>query len=150
MEIESIEVIPMNKESIFNDMKEPFEVCGLTTSLTEWMEWVKARINHDIFDIDLSDPIIKSFIENQSLFMTLPFSKIGSMLFESRSILVEKEQLEYLKLDGPLHNIYKIQVEDKTKEMIHGTYMNMETFKEEKGMVYPKKNVYRIRYGMAQ
>lgn len=154
MQIESVEVIPMNKETIFGDYEESFEVYGITTDVHKWLkkQYSDGLSNSTIADGFEDYTITKEIIEfakKQKIFMMGPTAKLGYDVYEPRSFAVES--LEEVKLEGPLINIAKIKVPDHSKELIPVSYLDVGPsgdLEYKKGQGYPKKESYKIRYGV--
>lgn len=152
MKIESVEVIPMTKESKFEDVEREFEVFAMTTSFDEWESFALEAIkreskynNHVQYDEQCRNYALK-----HQAFMTAPVAKFGNtyMVVTRR---VETEYLDSFPPLGPLYSVYKTKMEDKAAgKTVFRKYRNSETFKEETGMWYPLKEVCVIRYGKSQ
>lgn len=154
MKIESVEVIPMRKESIWEDISNPFEVAGITTSYEEWEKFFVDYINkqnrmsdHSFsIKIEFNDEC-KKFAKLQHAFMTTPTSLFGKITFVSKSIKVNT--LENMVLEGPLHNVHTISIDDiDAGKTVERHYVDKASFQPMFGMWYPKKEIYLIRYGV--
>lgn len=148
MKIESVEVIPMRGESIWEDIKNDFEVFGITTS---YDEWEKVSANNVLLDLDnyaVTEECF-GFAKQQQAFMTAPIAKFGDVLFVSRSR--RARSLDGLKIDGPLYQVYQIEVDDiDAGKTVEREYIDTETFMINNGLWYPKKKEYVVRYGFSE
>jgi len=117
MKIESVEVIPMRGESIWEDTENPFEVMAISTSFDEWkkqmiIEHQREKEDHyynpnDPYHSITFDSDCMDFAENQFAYMLAPTGKFGSDVYISKTISVKT--LDVFKLDGPLYKIRKTE-----------------------------------------
>ena len=154
MKIESVEVIPMRKDSIFEDETlQQFECISITTSYDEW------KLHHDKYMKEYQkfqttaphpefDEHCERFAKGQSAFMLAPVAKFDQSMYEVRTKSVENpDQLFMFADSGPLFSIEKIYLEDKEAgKTIERLYE--ESFTPKFGLWYPFKSVYKIRYGV--
>jgi hypothetical protein len=145
MQIESVTVIPMSKESKFEDIENDFEVVGITTDYATWFGTMVLESSSEPDHANLTKECI-IFARKQQSFMTSPIAMFGDRVYTSFSTR-RYDSLKHVNIQGPLYRIYSIQVEDETKDKIEGQYMDDKDFKMKNGLVYPKKNMYVIRYG---
>jgi hypothetical protein len=148
MKIESVEVIPMSKDSKWEETQEPYEVFGVTTSYSEWLvdsiEKSSLGCNGQEFEMD-SNCI--EFAQKQSVFMTAPTAKFGNTLFVARTRLTPS--LKDIRLDGPLYRVFTVKVDDiEAGKIVTRSYVDPDTFEIMFGPWYPKKTEYIIRYGI--
>lgn len=111
MKIESVEVIPMSKDSKWEEMKEPFEVIGITTSYVEWLKdaYEKTSLGWNGQEFEMDSNCLE-FARNQSAFMTAPTAKFGNTIFVACALKVSS--LEDIILSGPLYSVFTTQVDD--------------------------------------
>lgn len=114
MEIESVQVIPMRGESIWEDARNPFEVAGITTSYDEWLAKMKA---HDAEEeqIEIAGELVPKsmtfedecieFAKKQQGFMINPVAKFGDIIYMANA--VKTETLQDFMIYGPLYKIKK-------------------------------------------
>ena len=139
MKIESVEVIPMTKESKWEDLPKKFEVAGITTSFEKWYVGV---LEHG----EYLDAECIAFAKVQPAFMTAPTALFDKQLYSAKARMAET--LEGLLLDGPLYRISVTEIDDETGEKsIYRKYVDPQTFEMKEGFWYPKKKAYKIRYG---
>lgn len=148
MKIESVEVIPMRGESIWENIKNDFEVFGITTSYDEWEKVSADNVLLDLDNYAVTEECFE-FAKRQQAFMTAPTAKFGDVLFVSRTR--RAKSLDGLKIDGPLHQVYQIEVDDiDAGKTVEREYIDTETFKVTNGLWYPKKKEYVVRYGFSE
>ena len=125
MEIESVEVIPMRGESIWEDTKNDFEVFGITTSLEEWKTQILSDHEREMKSINDDFPSMVSssfgedcmdFASRQSAYMLKPVGKFDDTLYMAKTIFVKS--LDDVKLEGPL---YKIKTKDDGYQIRFGS-----------------------------
>jgi len=147
MEIESVTVIPMSKESKWeDDESQSFEVYGITTDYVTWftqfMDVADPKTGFELFDDDC-----RAFAKKQNAFMITPTALFGKTTFAAKSRL--SYTLDGLVLDGPLYRIFAIEDFDETAEKsVEQTYIDPVTFQTKTGLWYPKKKIYKIIYGV--
>lgn len=148
MKIESIEVIPMSKDSKWEETKEPFEVFEVTTSYSKWLidcvEKSSSGWNGQDFEMDSN---CLEFAQKQSVFMTAPTAKFGNALFVSYTR--RTPSLKDVLIDGPLYRVFTVKVDDiEAGKIEERSYVDPDTFETMFGLWYPKKTEYVVRYGI--
>lgn len=139
MKIESVEVIPMSKESKWEDLPSKFEVASITTSFDKW--YTGALENGEKMDADCI-----AFARGQHAFMTAPTGMFDKQVYSAKAR--SAETLDGLVLDGPLYRISIAEIDDTNSEKsIYRKYVDPQTFEVKEGFWYSKKKVYKIRYG---
>jgi len=150
MEIESIEVIPMSKESKWEDLPRIFEVSMITTDYVTWF----TRMYDDIFSYNIDSNIINpkldesclSFAKKQQAFMLAPTASFGSIIYAVNSKMVDT--LDNIVINGPLYRVnYKMVDDMSTEKTVERTYVDPVTFRTKHGPWYSQKKVYKVRYG---
>lgn len=160
MKIESVEVIPMRKDSMFEDTPLRSFECSLTTSYEQWRPIVD---NHLSFNMDAGDyskvkkgpefdSVCEKFAKSQKAFMTGPTGIFHDIVYVARSVAMPTEDhLFAMSNTGPLYVVFKEYVDDveagKTEERF---YVDPTTFQPMHGMWYPYKAQYRLRYGVRE
>lgn len=161
MKIESIEVIPMNKESIFEATSVGTFECSITTSYEEWRPLVDRYLDLNLDDYgDYSkvqkqpefDEVCEEFARSQKAFMTGPTGIFHDIVYTARTVkLLTSDHLFAMSNSGPLYMVYKEYVDDleagKTEERF---FVDPDTFLPMYGMWYPYKAQYRLRYGVRE
>ena len=128
MKIESVEVIPMSKESKWEDIRTPFEVSFITTSFDEWYARTlkhQEETGTSEYSIKMDDACI-SFAKMQQAFMLSPTGRFGQTLYVAKAIAVEN--LDGIIIDGPLYQVANVVMFDLTGH---------------------RKNMYKVRYGVS-
>lgn len=155
MKIESMEVIPMNKESIFEENElYTFECVNITTSYDEWKIMHDANLeNYNKLLSRKTNPDFDSdcelFARSHKAFMLGPTAKFDRIFYEVKTrIAHSREQLFTFEHLGPLYYVMKECVDDidagKTVERTHIDETCTETY----GLWYPLKTIYKIRHGV--
>lgn len=161
MKIESIEVIPMNKESIFEAVPLQGFDCSLTTSYEEWRPLVDRYLDLNLDDYGdylkvqkqpEFDEVCEKFARSQKAFMTGPTGIFHDIVYTARSVkLPTADHLFSMSNTGPLYMIFKEYVDDvdagKTEERF---FVDPDTFQLMRGLWYPYKAQYRLRYGVRE
>jgi hypothetical protein len=146
MKIESIEVIPMTKESKWEDVPRQFEVSMITTNFGEWF----TRMYDDVLSYDTKaniDSECIKFAKKQQAFMLAPTAIFGSQVYVAKSRL--SETLDDVVIDGPLYRVEAYMTDDTSADKtVERTYVDPNTFETLEGLWYPQKKVYKIRFGM--
>ena len=142
MEIESVEVILMSKESRFEDVEETaFELYAITT---DYVTWLSDRIKNDT--LNTSEECLK-FAKRQKAFMLAPTALFDKITYSARSTQVDS--LDGLMISGPLLDVHPVSVSDETAgKTVMQTYRDPTTFEEKTGLWYPQKTAYIVRYGV--
>lgn len=157
MKIESIEVIPMNKESIFESEElNIFECVSITTSYDEWKVMHDKHLEMIGYIPDRStkspyfDEICEEFAKNHKAFMTAPTAKFGNEVYEAKTRVAEtEEELYAFEASGPLYSVLKVFIENtEAGKIVERRYVDRESFKQKYGLWYPLKSIYKIRYGV--
>lgn len=149
MKIESVEVIPMTKDSKWEEASNPFEVYNITTSFIEWTNDFFSKENSKDPDMkEIMDDSCWAFAEKQCAFMMTPTAKFGNDIYVAKRKRVSS--LDGVVIDGPLYRVSITQIDDiEAGKIEKRSYINPETFEKEFGLWYPKKTAYIIRYGDA-
>jgi hypothetical protein len=136
MKIESIEVIPMSKESRFEDAEETaFVTHNITTDFETWFS-TQERHNRP-YDKDT----IK-FAKKQHAFMLAITAMFGTLVYGTRSIQVDS--LDDVILSGPLFSVHSTEVFDEVEGIpVFQPYIDPYTFETKIGLSYPEKGIYR-------
>ena len=158
MKIESVEVIPMRKDSIFEETPLKSFECSLTTSYDEWRPIVDKHISFNVGAGDYEkikkrpefDTVCEKFAKSQKAYMTGPTGIFHDIIYQARSVAMPSEDhLFAMSNTGPLYIIFKEYVDDvdagKTEERF---YVDPNTFQPMYGFWYPHKAQYRLRYGV--
>lgn len=146
MEIESVTVIPMSKESKWEDMPAAFQVCFITTSFKDWYINVLEQSNK--FENMKIDEVCIAFAKKQQAFMLAPTGIFGQTMYVAKTRIVET--LDGLVIDGPLYHITTAEIDDMDSEKtVQTKYIDPVTFELKEGPWYSKKQVYKVRYGVA-
>jgi hypothetical protein len=145
--IDSIEVIPMSKDSKFEAVDNDFEVYGITTEFSKWFEGVSnGGTDATDFGYDHVNGECLAFARKQQAFMTAPTAIFAGQLYQARTI--KTESLDG-SIQGPLYQVFKKYESDTTKgKTVEGEYLNEKTLMIEKGLGYPTKPIFMIRYGV--
>ena len=160
MKIESVEVIPMRKDSMFEEtLLQSFD-CSLTTSYDEWRPLVDKHLNFDMGTGDYAkikkrpefDAVCEKFARAQRAYMTGPTGIFHDNVYVARTVAVPTaDHLFAMSNTGPLYIVFKEYIDDidagKTEERF---YMNPNTFEMMYGLWYPHKAQYRLRYGVRE
>lgn len=128
MKIESVEVIPMSKESKWEDIRTPFEVSFITTSFDEWYaQTLKNReATGALENGEKMDDACIAFAKAQQGFMLSPTGRFGQTLYVAKAKAVEN--LDGIIIDGPLYQVTNVVMFDLTGH---------------------RKNMYKVRYGVS-
>ena len=158
MKIESIEVIPMRKDSIFEETPLKSFECSLTTSYDEWRPIVDKHISFDTGAGDYEkikkrpefDEVCEQFAKAQKAYMLGPTGIFHAIVYTARAVsMPTKDHLFAISNTGPLYMVFKEYVDDveagKTEERF---YVDPNTFQPMFGLWYPHKAQYRLRYGV--
>lgn len=156
--IESVEVIPMRKDSMFEDTPLRSFECSLTTSYEQWRPIVDEQIDSDIGAEGYAkfrkrpefDDVCEKFARAQKAYMMNPTGIFHDVVYVAQNVIVPTEDhLLALSNAGPLYSVLKEYVDDvdadKTEERY---YVDPHTFQPMHGMWYPYKARYRLRYGV--
>ena len=139
MKIESVEVIPMSKESKWEEVPKKFEVASITTSFDKW--YTGALENGEKMDAECI-----AFAKGQHAFMTAPTGIFDKQVYAAKSCIAET--IDGLVLDGPLYRISIEEIDDTNSEKsIYRKYVDPNTFEPKEGFCHSKKKGYKIRYG---
>lgn len=160
MKIESVEVIPMRKESMFEAAPLQSFECSLTTSYNEWRTNIDRSLSFIINQSDYGkvkrnpefDDVCEKFAKSQKAYMTEPTGIFHDIVYTARTIaLPTTDHLFAMSNTGPLYMIFKEYVDDveaeKTEERF---YVDLNTFQPMYGLWYPYKSQYRLRYGVRE
>lgn len=132
----------MSKDSKFEAVDNDFEVYGITTEFSKWFEVV----SNNEFGHDHINAECLSFARKQQAFMTAPTAVFAGQLYQARTI--QTESLDG-SIQGPLYQVFKKYESDTTKgKTVEGEYLNEKTLMIEKGLGYPTKPIFMIRYGV--
>lgn len=143
--IESVQVIPMSKESKWEDIPKQFEVSFITTDYVTWLSSYADSLNAQ--DQMMLDKECIAFAKRQSAYMMAPTAMFGDTMYAAKSKV--SDTLEGVVIDGPLYRVTTEEVEDKTAEKTEfKKYNDPETFEVKEGLWYPMKKRYRLRYGV--
>jgi len=149
MKIESVEVIPMSKESKWEDAPKVFEVSMITTDYVVWFtKMYDDYLSYapDGFPKPELDESCVLFAKKQQAFMLAPTAMFGSLVYVAKSR--SAESLSNVIIDGPLYRIETYLADDKSAEKtVERTYIDPVTFLPIHGLWYPQKKMYKVRYG---
>lgn len=148
MKIESVEVIPMAKESKWEDTPRVFEVSMITTDYVIWFTrtW-DCFMSHgtEILKPEMDGACIE-FAKRQQAFMLAPVAIFGNQVYAAKS--KKADTLDGVVIDGPLYSVETYMTDDKSAgKTVERTYMDPETFVVQHGLWYPQKKAYKVRYG---
>lgn len=144
MKVESVQIIPMSKESKWEDIPNQFEVFAITTDFTLWFDSISSYIEESKAAID--EECI-AFAKRQAAYMTAPTAMFGDVIYIAKTIL--SDTLENVVTNGPLYAVMSEQVEDRSAEKTaFKKYIDPKTFEVKEGLWYPMKKRYKIRYGV--
>lgn len=159
MKIESVEVIPMRKDSMFEDTPLQSFECSLTTSYDEWRPNIETALGYNYggdYDKVMKKPefddACEKFARSQKAFMMGPTGIFHDIVYTARSVaLPTADHLFAMSNTGPLYVVFKEYVDDvdagKTEERF---YVHPDTFQPMYGLWYPYKERYRLRYGVRE
>lgn len=161
MKIESVEVIPMRKESMFEAIPTQSFDCSLTTSYEEWRLIIAdTHLSFNPAAGDYSklkkppefDEVCEEFARAQKAYMIGPTGIFHDIVYAARSVkLPTADHLFAMSNTGPLYMVFKEYVDDveagKTEERF---FVDPNTFQPMYGMWYPYKTQYRLRYGVRE
>ena len=149
MKIESVEVIPMAKESKWEDVPRQFEVSMITTDYVVWFtKMYDDYLSYapDGFPKPELDESCVLFAKKQHAFMLAPTAIFGSLVYVAKSR--STESLDNVVLDGPLYRLEYYMADDTSAEKtVERTYIDPVTFLPIHGLWYPQKKMYKVRYG---
>jgi hypothetical protein len=145
MKIESIEVIPMTKESKWEDVPRQFEVSMITTDYVTWF----TKMYDDVMSYDkepkIDEDCIK-FAKQQQAFMLAPTALFGQLVYAAKSR--SADTLDGVVIDGPLYRVEYYMTDDTSAEKtVERTYIDPVSFAPMHGLWYPQKKAYKVRYG---
>jgi hypothetical protein len=146
MKIESIEVIPMSKESKWEGVVKQFDVFNITTNYADWRQWLinTEKTTGVEFSMDKS---CFAFARAQKAFMTSVLAIFGTTTYEAKSRVTDT--LDGVTLDGLLYTVETYETADETAEKtVMRKYLDPDTFETKEGLWYPNKKIYKIRYGI--
>lgn len=148
MKIESVEVIPMRKESIWEDVENDFEVAFITTDYVKWFtETAEGRAYFTESPNTKFTDECREFAKKQKAFMTSPTGIFGDNLYVAATKSVDS--LEGIRIQGPLYTVFAVEIDDTSKEKTEvRNYVDPVSFNQVYGHWYPTKTVYKIRYGV--
>lgn len=145
MKIESVEVIPMAKESKWKDAPRKFEVSMITTDYVTWF----TKMYDDILSYDAEpkiDEVCIRFAKKQQAFMLAPTALFGSHVYVAKSR--SADTLDGVVVDGPLYRVAAYMIDDTTTEKtVERKYIDPVSFAPMYGLWYPQKKAYKILYG---
>lgn len=158
MKIESVEVIPMRKDSMFEETPlNTFECSMITTSYDQWKstieDYVKRESEYDkIRKLPEYDSVCERFAKVQKAFMTAPTAIFHDSVYLARAVrLPSEDHLFAMSNTGPLYTITKEYIDDtdadRTEERF---YTDPSSFQRMHGLWYPYKAVYKLRYGVRE
>lgn len=160
MKIESVEVIPMRKDSMFEAVPVQGFDCSLTTSYDQWRPIVDTHLSYNTGTGDYSkvkkspefDEVCEKFAKSQKAFMTGPTGIFHDIVYTAKSVaLPTADHLFAMSNVGPLYVVFKEYVDDveagKTEERF---FVDPNTFQPMHGLWYPYKAQYRLRYGVRE
>lgn len=158
MNIESVEVIPMRKESMFDETPLQSFECSLTTSYDEWKPVIDKFISSDLSEYEKLykkyefDGICEKFAKAQKAFMLGPTGIFHDNIYIAKSVaLPTAEHLFAMSNTGPLYMVYKEYIDDlEAGKTVERFYRDTITFEKKYGPWYPQKAQYRIRYGIRE
>ena len=158
MKIESVQLIPMRKDSMFEEIPLNTFDCSLTTSYDEWHPIVNKSLNFDKVIGDYSkvkknpefDEVCEKFARSQKAYMMEPTGIFHDMVYIARSVTLSNEDhLFALSNTGPLYMIFKEYIDDiSVEKSLERFYVDPNTFMPMYGLWYPYKSQYRLRYGV--
>jgi hypothetical protein len=156
VEIESIQVIPMRKDSIWEDVKNYFDVSYITTSFAEWKVHVlekEALVKSENIQLNTHSKFTKDcfeFASKHKAFMLASTGLFGDSLY--MAITSRTDSLEGFVVDGPLYMVTEALIDDikSGKILENQSYTDPITFMPMVGLWYAKKKTYIIRYGKKQ
>jgi hypothetical protein len=147
MIIESIEVIPMTKESKWEDAPRLFEVSMITTDYVKWFaKACEDMLPHqDRIKINIDGHCIE-FAKRQKVFMLAPTAIFGTIMYAAKSKIVDT--LDGIFIDGPLYRVeYVVKDDISAEKTVERTYVDPTTSLPMHGLWYPQKKMYNVRYG---
>lgn len=158
MKIESIEVIPMRKDSMFEAIPLQSFECSLTTSYEQWRPLVDKHLSFNTETGDYSkvkkhpefDEVCEKFAKSQKAYMTGPTGIFHDNVYEARAIaLPTVDHLFAMSNTGPLYVVFKEYVDDVEAGKIEERFfVDPNTFQPMYGLWYPHKAQYHLRYGV--
>lgn len=125
-----------------------FEVGGLTFDYSTWKESHRKDIEDEniIFDKECKD-----FAKKQKVYMLNKMANFDKTRYFMRAINIKPEKLEYFSNSGPLYQIFKILVDDTSKEKsVERIYTDYNSFSLKYGFWYPQKEQIILRLGVKQ
>ena len=149
MKIESVEVIPMSKESKWEDAPRIFEVSMITTDYVTWFtKMYDDYLSYapDGFPKPELDEACVLFAKKQQAFMLAPTAIFGPIVYAAKSR--SADTLDGVVIDGPLYRIETYMADDTSAEKtVERRYVDPVTFLPMHGLWYPQKKRYKVRYG---
>lgn len=126
-----------------------FEVVGFTTSFDEWF---RIQMSKEATYLKMDRDCIQ-FAMKQTGFMTELKAEIGTeeyrVVYEAKTRATDS--LNGVVIDGPLYAVSYIEVADTTAEKtVYQQYLDPDTFEVKEGYWYPKKTMYKVRYGFLE
>ena len=151
MKIESVEVIPMSKESKWEDAPRKFEVSMITTDYVTWFTKMYddylSYATDGFHKLELDEACVL-FAKKQQAFMLAPTAIFGPIVYASKSR--SADTLDDVVIDGPLYRIETYMADDTSAEKtVERRYVDPVTFLPTHGLWYPQKKRYKVRYGEA-
>jgi len=160
MKIESVQVIPSRKDSMFEETPLNTFDCTITTSYDEWKTAHDANIGlyTDTSSIEKVkkqpefDELCERFAKTQKAYMVAPTALFHDTVYVARTVAMPTEDhLLAMSNTGPLYMVFKEYIDDieagKTEERF---YVDPQTFAPMYGLWYPYKAQYRLRYGVRE
>jgi hypothetical protein len=147
MEIESVQVIPMLKDSKWEDTNRIFEVSMITTDYATWFTSIYEEI---LSFVEIARPETDencvNFAKRQQAFMVAPTAMFGSSVYVVKTITADN--LIDIVIDGPLYKVNVFMVDDMSAEKtVERKYVDPVSFMPMYGLWYPQKKTYKVRYG---
>jgi hypothetical protein len=148
MIIESVQVIPMSKESKWEEAPREFEVSNITTDYVKWftnmyddiLSYTEIEYRPEI------DNFCLEFAKKQHAFMLSPTAIFGPLVYAAKSKVVDV--LDNVVIDGPLYSINVYMTDDTNAEKtVERKYIDPISFAPRYGLWHPQKKMYKIRYG---
>lgn len=160
MKIESVEVIPMRKDSLFEATPlQGFECSFITTSYDEWRpavidEYLKrtAENQSKISQPQEFDDVCEKFAKSQKAFMLAPTAIFHDRVYVAKTAkLPTPDHLFAMGNVGPVYMVIKVFVDDmEAGKTVERFYVDPASFAPMYGMWYPQKAMYMLRYGTTQ
>jgi hypothetical protein len=162
MQIESVQVIPSRKDSLFEDTPLNGFECTITTSYDEWKSVMDRHLavetpsTPNAWSVTRKPPefddVCERFAKAQKAFMTGPTAIFHDNLYMARTVAMPTEDhLFAMSNTGPLYMVLKEYVDNlEAERTVERFYTDPTTFKPMHGMWYPYKTQYRLRYGVRE